>query len=175
MVHLQFRRFAGCPVCNLHLRSVVRRHDEILAASIREVVIFHSNQEELRPHVKGLPFAVVADPEKKLYVRFGVESGVLSLLDPRAWIPILRGVVRSLCEVLLRRSPWPSLKVHGGRFGLPADFLIGSDGRVLASKYGSHAYDQWSVDELLALADQRRSPNSQHVTQGFSSYSVKAN
>ena len=26
LVHLQFRRFAGCPVCNLHLRSIVRRH-----------------------------------------------------------------------------------------------------------------------------------------------------
>jgi hypothetical protein len=35
---------------------------------------------------------------------------------------------------------------------LPADFLIGSDGRVLAAKFGSHADDQWSVDELLDLA-----------------------
>jgi hypothetical protein len=35
--------------------------------------------------------------------------------------------------------------------GLPADLLIGSDGRVLATKYGSHADDQWSVDELLDL------------------------
>lgn len=24
--HLQFRRFAGCPVCNLHLRSFARGH-----------------------------------------------------------------------------------------------------------------------------------------------------
>lgn len=24
-VHLQLRRFAGCPVCNLHLRSFARR------------------------------------------------------------------------------------------------------------------------------------------------------
>lgn len=36
--------------------------------------------------------------------------------------------------------------------GLPADLLIAADGRVVAAKYGSHAYDQWSVDELLALA-----------------------
>jgi hypothetical protein len=28
-VHLQFRRYAGCPVCNLHLRSISRRHEEI--------------------------------------------------------------------------------------------------------------------------------------------------
>lgn len=31
LIHLQFRRFAGCPICNLHLRSIVRRHDEITA------------------------------------------------------------------------------------------------------------------------------------------------
>ena len=39
-VHLQFRRFAGCPVCNLHLHSIVQRNDEIQEASIREVVVF---------------------------------------------------------------------------------------------------------------------------------------
>ncbi len=33
LVHLQFRRFAGCPICNLHLRSITRRHDEIVAAA----------------------------------------------------------------------------------------------------------------------------------------------
>jgi peroxiredoxin len=32
--HLQFRRFAGCPICNLHLRSVSARIDEITAAGI---------------------------------------------------------------------------------------------------------------------------------------------
>src|SRR5204862_5287793 len=36
-VHLQLRRFAGCPICNLHLRSVVARHDEIRSPGIREV------------------------------------------------------------------------------------------------------------------------------------------
>jgi hypothetical protein len=39
-----------------------------------------------------------------------------------------------------------------GALGLPADFLIATDGRVLACQYGAHADNQWSVDELLALA-----------------------
>jgi hypothetical protein len=30
--------------------------------------------------------------------------------------------------------------------------LLDPAGRVLACKYGTHAYDQWSVDELLDLA-----------------------
>jgi peroxiredoxin len=83
LVHLQFRRFAGCPVCHLHLRSVVRRHTEIEAAGVREVVVFHSPAEELRRHTADLPFAVVADPGKRLYVEFGVESAPRALLSPR--------------------------------------------------------------------------------------------
>lgn len=67
IVHLQFRRFAGCPVCNLHLNSIVQRYDEILAAFIREVVVFHSTAEALLPYAGELPFAVIADPDKQLY------------------------------------------------------------------------------------------------------------
>ncbi|TVT42307.1 AhpC/TSA family protein [Amycolatopsis rhizosphaerae] len=159
LVHLQFRRFAGCPVCNLHLRSFVQRHDEIAGAGIREVVFFHSSAEELREHVAALPFAVVADPEKRCYTEFGVEAGRRALLDPRAWGPILRGVFRSLGQVLRRRAPLPKANPEGGRFGLPADFLIDDQGRMIASHYGEHVYDQWSVGELLTLAGTGRSPS----------------
>jgi peroxiredoxin len=141
LVHLQFRRYAGCPYCNLHLRSIVARHDEIRAAGIREVVVFHSTAEELRAHNESVPFAVVADPDKHLYREFGVESSARALLDPRSWAPALRGVAA-------KRRPLAG-DHRSGHLGLPADFLIAPDGHVLASKYGSHAFDQWSVDELL--------------------------
>ncbi|MET4781484.1 hypothetical protein [Glaciihabitans sp. UYNi722] len=32
-----------------------------------------------------------------------------------------------------------------------ADILVNSDGIVVAVKYGAHAGDQWSVDELLEI------------------------
>ena len=156
LVHLQFRRFAGCPVCNLHLRSFAARHDEIAAAGVREVVVFHAPAEELRPHVAGLPFPVVADPGKRLYAEFGVESAKRALLDPRVWLPIIRAVALSVWGILRHRRPVPPLNPHGGRFGLPADFLIAGDGRIVAVRYGEHAYDQWSVDELLSKAAQER-------------------
>ena len=114
--------------------------------------MFHSAGEALLPYAGDLPFAVIADPDKQLYGEFGVESSLRALLDPRAWIPVIRGVIRSLYAILRKQQPAPAVKPHGGRLGLPADFLIASDGRVLAYKYGSHVYDQWSVDELLALA-----------------------
>nr|WP_059420665.1 peroxiredoxin-like family protein [Streptomyces azureus] len=156
LVHLQFRRFAGCPVCHLHLRSVVRRHAEIEAAGVREVVVFHSPAEELRRYAADLPFAVVADPDKRLYVEFGVESAPRALLSPRAWGPVVRAVLRGGWEVLRGRERLPATSQPGGRLGLPADFLIAPGGRVLAAKYGEHVYDQWPVDELLHLASSHR-------------------
>lgn len=143
LIHLQFRRYAACPVCNLHLRSVARRHDEIVRAGIREVVVFHSSVDALLSYQSDLPFAVIPDPERRLYVEFGVEPSPLALLDPRAWWAEVRGAMR-------RRNPLPT---EGKSInGLPADFLIGRDGRLAALKYGVHANDQWSVGDVLGLA-----------------------
>ncbi|MEV6245485.1 peroxiredoxin-like family protein [Streptomyces sp. NPDC051742] len=156
LTHVQFRRFAGCPVCNLHLRSVVLRHEEIERAGIREVVLFHSPADELREHVSHLPFAVVADPDKLLYAEFGVEAHRRALLDPRAWPAIVRAVLLGTADLLRGRGRLPATVQPGGRIGLPADFLVTPGGRIAAVKYGEHVYDQWSVDELLAHAAQLR-------------------
>ncbi len=150
LVHLQFRRYAGCPVCNLHLRSFAARHDELVAAGIREVVVFHSSAETMREFQGQLPFVAIADPQKKLYAEFGVETMSPWLaLDPRSWRAAGRAIARA-----------PSL--HGAtgpgeqHMGLPADFLVGRDGRIVAAKYGRRVDDHWSVDELLGLAAARR-------------------
>jgi peroxiredoxin len=151
LTHLQFRRFAGCPICNLHLRSVATRHDELVAAGMVEIAVFHSNAETMRPFQGDLPFAVIADPEKKLYRSFGVEEGLKSVADPRAWGGLLRGMVAS--------NPSGPMTGEGGHLGLPADFLIDPAGRIVACKYGVHADDQWSVDELLDLARTHAAPS----------------
>jgi AhpC/TSA family len=148
LVHLQFRRFAGCPICNLHLQSIVQRHNEIKAAGIREVAFFHSPADELAKHTAELPFVTVADPDKRYYRQFGVESSPRAILHPRAWGASIRGMALTIRG----RFRAPTVHQDGGHLGLPADFLIDSNGRVIAEKRGTHAYDQWSVDELLAHA-----------------------
>lgn len=152
LVHLQFRRFAGCPICNVHLHSMVRRHDEISGAGICEVAVFHSTDEELRRYVDDVPFALVGDPAKALYTEFGVGSLPRAVLDPRAVPVAVVSMVRQGYWWNRGDKPITNLHPTGGHLGLPADFLIGSDGRVLACKRGTHANDQWSVDELLAHA-----------------------
>jgi peroxiredoxin len=151
-VHLQFRRYAGCPICNLHLRSMARRHDDIQAAGVRTVAIFHSPAADMLPHQGDLPFAVIADPQRLLYAEFGVEASRRAVMHPRAWATPLNP--RSYPVVLrgLRNGGSPGPRHGETVLGLPADLLIAPTGRVAAVRYGRHANDQWSVDELLDLA-----------------------
>ncbi|MET3440676.1 peroxiredoxin [Variovorax paradoxus] len=141
--HLQFRRFAGCPVCNFHLLTMSRRQAEIAAAGIRQVVFFHSSREEMLKYQAQLPFDCVADASKKHFKAFGVETSVRALLNPRVFWSGLRWVLTT--GRLYRRA-------ENGILGLPADFLVDAQGRIVACKYGAHADDHWEVDELLQLA-----------------------
>src|SRR5438105_2580578 len=133
--HLQFRRFAGCPICNLHLHSFVERNAEIQAAGIHEVVIFHSPNSSLLPFQGKFPFDVIGDPDKELYKQFGVESSVFAVLNPAAWPAMSSG---------MKLKDKPQGDPEGGPLGLPADLLINADGKVIASHYGKHGYDQWT-------------------------------
>src|SRR5207302_7581426 len=74
LVHLQFRRFVDCPICNTHIAEQRRRAREIEAAGIREVIVFHSSARSIRSYQKDVPFALVGDPKKALYKEFGVET-----------------------------------------------------------------------------------------------------
>lgn len=147
--HLQFRRFAGCPICNLHVHEFRRRHAELQQAGLQELIFFHSPRQQLLEWHKDMPFALIADPNLHFYRRFAVERGGLALLHPRAWWAGLRGLLRHGLR----------LPAMGERIdGLPADFLLDGQGRVLACHYGQHADDQWSVAEVLQLAATARVP-----------------
>lgn len=159
--HLQFRRFAGCPICHLHLRSFADRYQEIADAGIAEVVFFHSAADELRGYQSLLPFTVIADPDMVQYREFGVEKGLRAVADPRSWGSAFRGYA-----IAGRHRNDPNYAGVGStdgttHLGLPADFLIEPGGTVVAVHYGRHADDQWSVDQLLDInraLDRKDSP-----------------
>lgn len=142
VLHLQFRRFAGCPICNLHVHSIIERLAELRLARVREIIVFHSGAASLRPF-ESLPIDFVADPQRTLYDAFGVGASIRSIVHPRA----LMAAIRGMAHTGLRRALDPS----ESHIDLPAEFLIGAGGRIRALKYGAHADDQWRVDEILDL------------------------
>jgi len=141
LLHLQFRRFVDCPICNTHIAEFTMRAREIDAAGVEEVIVFHSSPASIRSYQKDLPFLMVGDREKTFYKAFGVEAS-LGFISLKALRAAARGVMNGHL----------GLRLGGGPFGLPADFLISPSGRMSAVKYGSDAYDQWSVDEVLTRA-----------------------
>lgn len=143
LVHLQFRRFAGCPICNLHLRDYSKGLEQLKAAGVESVAFFHSTVEEMLPYQGSLPFPIVADPQKTHYRRFGVEASFVGMLHPRVAASFLQGVFTTKSNMLTG---------SGGHLGLPADFLIAPDGTVRAAHYGAHADDHWSVADVLAAS-----------------------
>ena len=142
LLHLQFRRFAGCPICNLHLASVAHRIDEIEARGIQEVVVFRSSRAALQAHQGSLPFPIVPDPEHVLCRAFGVKNSMWSMASPKAW----RAAALGISFATVAGAP----ESVDAALGQPADFLIDPSGRIIACHYGRHASDQWSVDDLLA-------------------------
>ncbi len=150
-VHLQFRRFAGCPVCNLHLRSFARATEELAASHIQTIAFFHSNAELMRPYQGDLPFPVVPDPERRWYTEFGVERARFAVASPKVIWSALKGLVLA-----------PSNPFAGGsdQTGLPADILIDTTGTIIAVHYGAHADDQWTVDDVIRLSASTASTTS---------------
>jgi peroxiredoxin len=143
LVHLQFRRFAGCPVCNLHLQTFARAQQRLRESGVLTVAFFHSTVEQMRPYQGQLPFPCVDDAERRWYGFFGVERSLFAVAHPRVIAAALKGLVAA-----------PSNPFVGGaeQTGLPADFLVDRSNVIVAARYGAHANDQWCVDDVLALA-----------------------
>ncbi len=141
ITHLMFRRFAGCPICNIGLRSYLQDIDRLQAASVQSIVIFHSSIDEVLRFQGSLPIPIIADPDRRLYSLFGVDTSFWSVGDPRTWWPAIKEIFRSGLH-------FPKEKQNP--FVLPADFLIDSEGKLISCKYGKHAADVWRSDELIS-------------------------
>ncbi len=99
-------------------------------------------------HLSQMPFPCVADPKKYYYKLFGVETSVIGLLNPKNLVPVLKGIKSLDPRVYCK-------KAENGHLGMPADFLLDREGRIVDLKYGSYADDQWSVDDLLSKVKKR--------------------
>ena len=147
IIHLQFRRFSACPFCSVHMGQLKKRKTELDESGLVEVLLFYSENKHIKDDIRDIPFAIVADPKRFWYDKFGVERSILGLLNPSAWLYGIKGFFLKIRRILhMLPNKGESL------VGLPAEFLIDADGKLLEVKYGVHAYDQWSVDALLEMA-----------------------
>lgn len=144
-VLLSFTRYAGCPVCQLHVGRIAAAMAAFRARSCGVWMVFQSSPERLlEAMARWTPgFAAVADPGARLYGAFGAA-------------PSLAGYLHPLSLVALARATFAGER-HGRFEGretqMPADFVIAPGGRIALAHYGRHAGDDAPVDALLAAVD----------------------
>jgi peroxiredoxin len=148
-VLLVFLRYASCPMCLLQVRELGQRHLELRDAGIEVIAVFHSPPSRIARHTSrlALPFPVITDPGRTLYVRYGVGSSWLGLgasaILPSFYVAFARA---------MRFGFWGGA-VDGELARMPADFLISPDRRVCAAHYGRSIGDHLPLDEIKRLVN----------------------
>jgi thioredoxin-dependent peroxiredoxin len=147
-VLLMFFRYASCPMCNLHLRDFAKEYDGLRERGLAVLAFFHSPAHAIQAHAGGrrYPFPLVSDPDFCVYRKYGVETSwprlLLSALSPRFYVSFVRSLFHGF---------WGGMAWHIAK--MPADFLVGPDGRLVAANYGRDIGDHLPVARLHTLLD----------------------
>ena len=146
-VWIAFHRWASCPLCNLRIKEVIARYDEIQAQGIQLICVFQSPPENIAKYVgaQDPPFPIIADPDLELYDTYEVRPRWAGLLYPRVFVRAFQAVMNGLF----------SLKIDGPTAMIPADFLVDPEGLVWKAYYGQAVSDHIPFEDLSAFGADR--------------------
>lgn len=145
-VYVSFLRNVDCVFCNLQIHQLINNKEKLDDANVQVIMFLQSNKEDiLESTFKGentFPFTVIADPDKKIYNQYGAESSFLKYLKFMFKMSdVIKGKKQGMKVTLNQR---------GEQFLMPADFIIGADGKVIKAHYGQDVGDHIPLHELLA-------------------------
>jgi thioredoxin-dependent peroxiredoxin len=142
---LSFYRFAVCPVCNIRMWRLSQHVDDYRRRGLHFVACVESSPENIRFYLDRLnyPFPLIPHLGGKLYNTYGLESSALRVFKGMV---VHAGIY---VEASRRHLGGWNIARFDGKFGrLPADFLIGPDGRVLLAYYGRDHGDFLPLEQL---------------------------
>jgi len=142
---LAFFRYASCPLCNVRVRAIYRRVDQLQREGVSVVAVFQSPGAKVREYVlEGdvPPMPIIADPKMQLYQQYALERSVLGFLQPRN----LSGMLEA------RKLKVGGISPDGPMDRIPGDFLVGADGRLVDVFYGSAISDHIPFERVDAFA-----------------------
>lgn len=147
-VLLSFYRFAVCPVCNVRMYRLAEQADAYRQRGLYCIACIESSIENAHFYLDRVayPFPLIPDPTGELYDAYGVGSSVWGVMKGM----LLRQ--RDYREAAhLHLGGW-DLRRFDGQFGrMPADFLIGPDGRIRLAYYGHDHGDFLNLADLARL------------------------
>lgn len=142
---LAFFRYASCPLCNLRVHELIKNYRSLMD-DLEIVAVFQSPTEKIERYVgtQGMPFTVLPDPHKNLYHLYRVENSWVGF--GKAWTI----KISQILDAVLRHRFLPG-SVEGEFNRIPADFIIGTDNKIIRAYYGSDIGDHLPLDEIRTL------------------------
>jgi signal transduction histidine kinase/peroxiredoxin len=140
-VFLAFLRFAGCPFCGLRTHALTLRYPTFHAAGLEVLVVIESARSHALEQsvLCDAPFPIIADPTGALYRLYQTTTSQVGLQYAlRHRKGELAAAQQQGLDGLVNDGP-----AHGDGVldRLPAEFLIGSDGRIELAHYGKDIGD----------------------------------
>lgn len=145
-----FFRHAGCPFCNTRVHRLDAKHKELKELGLEMVFFFESSKETLLGnnfHSKISPTPIIADPDKKWYNAFGIETSGMKSAKSH-----LKSFFSKTIEAKLLGLPVHLMKGQESISTIPAEFLIDEFGMVRRLYYARGLTDQMSIDLIFRFA-----------------------
>lgn len=144
-VWLAFFRYAACPLCNLRVHEMIQRHRELKKKGIQILAVFQSDEKSIAKYVgqQKPPFPLIADPEEKLYKRFGLKKGLWAFFHPGNSFLFLKALLKG----------FRGMNPEGTVTRVPGDFLIAPGLKLKTEYHGKKIGDHipWKQVERFIL------------------------
>lgn len=129
---LSFFRNGACALCNLRVHQLIEKYPIYHARGLEVVAVFESPRSSIVEYVgkQDAPFPIIADPTAALYKLYGVEVSEEKVNATMA-DPVGQQRIHEAAQHGFTLTP----EAGSNFYRMPADFLIGSDGKIVEAFY----------------------------------------
>lgn len=140
-IWLAFYRYASCPLCNLHLHSIIRRFDEVEKIGVVFLPVFQSPPAEVLKYTgdKPLPFPILCDPDETIYRLYDVKSSFWGFFSIQVLFTMIKAFLSGF---------FPG-KMEGEIGRIPSEFLIDEEMNIFFEYKGKNIGDHPKLEVIL--------------------------
>lgn len=149
-VLIAFFRHAGCPFCNMRVHRLQAKHIELQQLGLEMLFFFESDKKTLLSnmfHRKVSPIPIIADPEKKYYNLYGIETSFAKSMKSHATTFFSNAI-----QAKVKGIPVHWMAGKESISTIPAEFLIDEYGVVKKLLYSTSLTDRMSMETIFDFA-----------------------
>lgn len=150
-VFIGFFRHAGCPFCNLRVHSLVKMRETLLNKNMEMIFFFESKKETMLRslfHQEVSPIPLIADPEKKWYSIYGIETSFA-----KSAYSHLTTFIQTAIKAQQTKVPIHAMASGESFSTMPAEFMLDENLIIRKLHYSQTLTDRLSLQVIEDFAN----------------------